>query len=51
MVLEEKYISEFDKALDLTSKKIVLSNDAFAIAEFIEKLIDKIEHARVSLMK
>jgi hypothetical protein len=32
-------------------KRIVLSDDAFAIGEIIEQLINKIEHARISIMQ
>lgn len=46
-----KYISTKDAALDLKTTKIILSNDAFAIGEAIAELINKIEHARMSLMK
>lgn len=31
-------------------KKIIISNDAFAVVDLIEKLINKLEHARLSLM-
>lgn len=49
MILQEKYISlaENTKAPDIT--KTELSNDAYAICEFIEKLVNKIEHARLSM--
>ena len=30
-------------------KKIIISNDAFSICDFIEQLINKIEHVRLSL--
>ena len=33
------------------TNKILLSNDAFAISEMIESLIDKIEHARRSMIR
>lgn len=33
------------------SKKTIISNDAYAVASLVEKLIAKIEHARSSLMK
>jgi hypothetical protein len=35
---------------NLESAKIEVSNDAFLNAEMQEKLIDKIEHARLSMM-
>ena len=31
--------------------KTVLSNDAYALGSMVEKLLNKIEHARVSLIK
>ena len=49
----EKYTTASLIAADkdgIEVKKVVISNDAYAISEFISKLIDKIEHARVSLM-
>jgi len=47
MKLKEKYISktENDKKPDI--KKIILSDDAYAICEFIEMLIVKIEQTRL----
>lgn len=46
MSFKEKYTTQdlitSDKSLDkLESKKIVLSNDAFVVAELLEHLIDK----------
>ena len=38
-----------DKA-GIEGKKTILSNDAFAIAELIEKLMQKIEHTRRDLL-
>lgn len=60
MEFKEKYTSVFLKAADelkeeeeeKTEKgKVELSNDAFAIGETIQYLINKIEHARMSLIK
>lgn len=31
--------------------KLIISNDAYALGEMLQNLIDKIEHARCSLMK
>ena len=36
---------------EMENKKIVVSNDAFLNAEMISNLINKIEHARLSLIK
>ena len=36
---------------DKEPKKTLISKDAYAICEFIEELIKKIEHTRVSLFK
>ena len=33
------------------ASKIILSNDAFAVGDMISKLINKIEHARLSLLR
>lgn len=35
----------------IESEKTIISNDVYAISEFICELINKIEHTRVSLMK
>lgn len=43
MKLKEKY-----KLKGEVGEKIELSNDAFAICDFIQDLINKLEHARVS---
>jgi len=32
-------------------KKIVISNDAYAVSEFLESLFNKIEQLRISLIK
>ena len=49
MQFNEKYISAAEKALDTKSTKIVINDDAFAIGEAIQGLIDKIEHLRIAL--
>ena len=48
MRLKEEYAKTSDKEDD-KKDKIVLSDDAFAICDFIERLIDKLEHARISM--
>jgi len=47
MEFKDKYTNAKDKEVN----KIELTNDAYAITEFIDILIKKIEHARTSLMK
>jgi hypothetical protein len=42
---------KYTNAVDKDSKKIELSNDAYAIGETIEQLINKIEHTRLSFKK
>ena len=42
MKFEDKYISETEKLLEPEDKRVVLSNDAFAIGEIIERLINVI---------
>jgi hypothetical protein len=56
MNFNEKYLNveTFDnlKAEEQAKeKRKVISNDAYAIGEVIETLINKIEHARLSLIK
>ena len=48
MVITDKYISASAKLLDSKSTNVVLSDDAYAIAEMVENLINKIEHARLT---
>lgn len=48
MKLKEEYAKQSDKEEDKQNKTI-LSDDAFAICDFIERLIDKLEHARISM--
>ena len=50
MEFADKYISETANAEKPDAKKVLVSNDAFAIGDMIDKLIKKIEHARVSLI-
>jgi hypothetical protein len=49
--LSEKYVSNSEKEKPENKSKKVLSDDAFAVCEFIEHLINKIEHARMSLIR
>jgi len=46
MEFADKYTSD-----EKQTKKTILSTDAYAIGEMIDKLIKKIEHVRTSLMK
>jgi len=48
MVITDRYISASAKLLDSKSANIVLSDDAYAIAEMVENLINKIEQTRLS---
>ena len=47
MKFKEKYTNEKDNH----AEKIKISNEAYAIAEYIDLLITKIEHTRLTLMK
>ena len=47
MRLSDKYVKESERAG--SPEKKAISDDSFAICEFLEKLTDKIEHARISL--
>jgi len=51
MDFTDKYISATEKLTDTKSTKIVLSDDAYSIAEAISELIKKIEAARLSLLR
>ena len=52
MDFNSKYTTEDKILLDKEEeKKVTLSNDAFAIGEMIESLLNKIEQTRRSLMK
>jgi len=42
MEISSKYISTTDKLSNLSSKNVILSDDAFAIAEFINNLTKEI---------
>jgi hypothetical protein len=47
MKLKEEYARVSDKAEEKENKKLI-GDDAFAVCDFIERLINKIEHARVT---
>lgn len=51
MKLQEKYISSTENSKTPDATKTVLSDDAFAVCEFIEHLVNKIEHARLSMRR
>ena len=50
MKIQEKYAKASDSEAD-KENKTVLSDDAFAICEFIEGLTDKLERARRALLR
>jgi DNA-binding transcriptional regulator YhcF (GntR family) len=45
-VITDKEVSQEVKAEE--EKKTIISNDAFAICDFIDQLINKAEHLRIS---
>lgn len=49
MDLNVKYISRTDAVISNKDKKVVLSDDAYAVCDFISELIKQIEKTRVSL--
>ena len=51
MDFTEKYCITATSTLPENKTKVIVSNDAYAIGEMITALIEKIEHARLSLMK
>lgn len=48
MMLKEEYCQTSAKAEEKVGKKVI-SEDAYAICDFVERLINKIEHARISM--
>lgn len=48
MKFEDKYTSESEKSKPENKDKKVITDDAYAIAEIINALINKIEHLRTS---
>ena len=51
MEFTDKYISEKENTEKPDVKKVLISNDAFALGDIIQQLINKIEHARISMIK
>jgi len=51
MAFQAKYISQTEKKEKPEDKRVVLSDDAFAISEMIDSLINALEHARSSLIR
>ena len=51
MTFKEEYTNTTEKGKMENKKKKVISDDAFAIGDMIERLINKIEHSRLSLIK
>ncbi len=49
MKFEDKYISTDENNKKADTSKITLSNDAYAIGEMLQTLINKIEHAGLLL--
>ena len=49
MNFKDKYT--LDKTKDEDKDKVQLSPDAYGIADMIQELINKIEHAKLSLIK
>ena len=50
MSFEEKYCRDSEKTDEKNKNKKILSDDAYAIGEQIQNLINKIEHTRISLI-
>ena len=48
MKFKDKYINEKENSKKADDTKILISNDAFAIGDMIEALINKIERTRRS---
>ena len=51
MRFTDKYMIEAEKSFPENKDKKIIGDDAFAIGEVIEQLINKIEHVRSSLMR
>ena len=51
MEFEEKYISQAENILNPNMKKVLLSNDAYAISEMLNGLIKNINALRVAVNK
>ena len=48
MEFADKYISEKENADKPDLTKVLISNDAYAVSEMIDKLIKQMEHNRLS---
>lgn len=49
MKFEEKYARDSEKSDPKHKDKKIISDDAYVIGEQLDKLVDKIEHARMNL--
>lgn len=50
MEFKETYVKDSEALKPENKDKTPVSNDAYAIGDMIERLINKIEHARMSLI-
>lgn len=50
MKFKEEYVKESEALEPEHKDKVPISNDAYAIGDMIERLIEKIEHTRLSLI-
>lgn len=48
MALKDKYTNTKDKDKEENKDKTTLSDDAYAIVEYVEHLVNKIEQARMT---
>lgn len=48
MKILDKYVSESDKDKPESKDKKVISDDSFAVCEFLDGVIDKLERLRIS---
>ena len=51
MEFKEEYTNTTEKGKMENKKKKIISDDAFAIGEMIDRLINKIEQARISMIR
>ena len=51
MEFEEKYISAAENAITPNPKKVILSNDAYAVGEMINGLILNIKALKLAVVK
>ena len=47
MEFNDKYVSEKDQALPANKDKVVLSNDAFAIGEMLQEVVQGLRKVRI----